>query len=131
MDKIEQAMERLKKGYNCTQCVLMAYSDELGLDEKTAKKIAEGFGGGMGNYRGPCGALSAVIMAAGLIKDENTETKQDTYNRVKEIRKEYAEKAGAEFCRDIRKPESGVRKMTCEECIKQGILMVGNLIKGE
>lgn len=47
MGKSENAIVNFKKGVNCSQCVLSAFSEELGLDKELALKIASGFGGGM------------------------------------------------------------------------------------
>ena len=47
MDHGKLAKEYFMKGYNCSQAVLLAFSDKTGLDEKTAAKLASSFGGGM------------------------------------------------------------------------------------
>ena len=41
-------MQNFKNGYNCAQAVLLAFSDELEIDEKTLALISSSFGGGMG-----------------------------------------------------------------------------------
>lgn len=66
MTKREQAMQNFKNGYNCAQAVLLAFSDELEIDEKTLALISSSFGGGMGRMREVCGAVSGMFMVAGL-----------------------------------------------------------------
>ena len=68
----EKACENFRNGCNCAQSVLCAYADEVGLDEKTAMKLASSFGGGMGRLREVCGAVSAMFMIAGLLKGYDT-----------------------------------------------------------
>ena len=53
-------------GYGCCQSVVAAFSDLYGLDELTAKRIAAGFGGGVGRLRMMCGAVSGIVMLVGL-----------------------------------------------------------------
>lgn len=54
-------------GYNCSQAVLGAFCDEIGMDFNTAMKLSSSFGGGMGRMREVCGACSAMFMIAGII----------------------------------------------------------------
>ena len=37
--RVEQAVERFKKGCNCAQAVFVTYADRFGLDEGTAMKL--------------------------------------------------------------------------------------------
>ncbi|MFH1367502.1 MAG: C-GCAxxG-C-C family protein [Elusimicrobiota bacterium] len=48
MKKPDKAVKCFNDGYNCAQAVLSAFSDELGLSEADAKRVAAPFGGGMG-----------------------------------------------------------------------------------
>ncbi|HEX3028307.1 MAG TPA: C-GCAxxG-C-C family protein, partial [Clostridia bacterium] len=62
----EKAVKLFKEGYNCSQAVLGAYCEELGMDFETALKLTSSFGGGMGRLREVCGAVSSMFMIAGL-----------------------------------------------------------------
>lgn len=53
------------RNISCSQAILLAYADFIGLTEKQALNLAFGFGGGMGK-RQTCGAVTAMLMAAGL-----------------------------------------------------------------
>ena len=48
MSKSEKAKELFTKGYNCSQAVLGAFAEDLGMDFETAMKLSSSFGGGMG-----------------------------------------------------------------------------------
>ena len=64
--RVQQTTERHRRGYNCAQAVACTYCDLFGLDEETAFRLTEGYGLGMGNMEGTCGALSAACLLAGM-----------------------------------------------------------------
>ena len=66
MKKTDMALASFKSGFTCSSAVFSAFSDELGLDGKTAKKIACGFGAGISKSGSICGAVSGAIMVIGL-----------------------------------------------------------------
>ena len=65
MDRVTRAVENHKKGYNCAQAVLCAFSDITDLTEDQLFRLSEAFGGGMGGTKGVCGAVSAMVFLAG------------------------------------------------------------------
>ena len=64
--RVCRAVDNFMAGYGCCQSVVAAFSDLYGLDELTAKRIAAGFGGGVGRLRMMCGAVSGIVMLVGL-----------------------------------------------------------------
>ena len=64
--KPEQAVNNFREGSNCSQAVISVYAEQLGLSRKTALKIAQGFGGGMGRMTKTCGAVTGAFMVLGL-----------------------------------------------------------------
>lgn len=71
-DKIEEIKQRARKnfslGYNCCECVTEAVFSliDTGLPEEV-KKLATGFGGGIGLYGDTCGALVGAVMAVSAV----------------------------------------------------------------
>ncbi len=126
--RIGKVEENHTKGYNCCQCVICAYSDLLGVDEEILFKISEGFGLGMGTM-GTCGAATGMFMAAGLKNSAgNPEvklTKPQTMAIVKELREEFEKRVGSISCREIKGVDTGKMLMSCNDCIKEGIRIVG------
>ena len=59
----EKAGQLFDNGFNCAQSVLQATSPEVGKD---LHSIAAAFGGGIGNSKCLCGAVSGGVMALGL-----------------------------------------------------------------
>jgi C_GCAxxG_C_C family probable redox protein len=66
MTKSDEALASFRNGFTCSSAVFSAFSDELGLDSHTAKKIACGFGAGISKTGNICGAVSGAIMVIGL-----------------------------------------------------------------
>ena len=61
------AAELFLKGYNCSQSVVVAFSDVTGMTPRHAARISSSFGGGMGRMREVCGAVSGMLLVAGLL----------------------------------------------------------------
>ena len=64
--RVEKAVDNFMQGYGCCQSVVAAFANLYGLDETMAKRIAAGFGGGVGRMRMMCGAVSGIVMLVGL-----------------------------------------------------------------
>lgn len=105
MTHAEKARDFFLEGYNCSQSVMLAFSDLTGIDEKTAALLASSFGGGMGRMREVCGAVSGMLMAAGVLfgysNPKATTEKAAHYARVQELAKRFKERNTTIICRDI------------------------------
>lgn len=105
MTHAEKARDLFLKGYNCSQAVFIAYCDLTGLDERNAALIASSFGGGMGRMREVCGAVSGMLMTAGVLygyDDPNASgEKAAHYARVQELAGRFKERNSSIICRDI------------------------------
>ena len=66
--KVELARDLYLNGYNCAQAVFAAFSQEMGIPQETALRMASGMGGGMGGLRMTCGAVSAMAMVLGTVR---------------------------------------------------------------
>lgn len=101
----ERAKELFKQGYNCSQAVIGAFAEELGLDFDTAIKISSSFGGGMGRMREVCGTVSGMFMVAGLLYGDyapkDLEKKAEHYKLIQELARRFSEKHGSIICREL------------------------------
>ncbi|MBE5937896.1 MAG: C_GCAxxG_C_C family protein [Lachnospiraceae bacterium] len=99
------ARDAFKEGYNCAQCMAIAFSDVMGIDETTAKKLASSFGGGMGRMREVCGAVSGMFMVAGVLygydDPKDIQGKKEIYSLIQELAKQYKEEEGSIICREL------------------------------
>ena len=107
MNHSERAVELFVEGYNCAQAVAAAFGDLTGLDEKTAAKMASCFGGGMGRMREVCGAVSGMLMVAGILygydDPKATKEKRELYTQVQAMAGQFREELGSIVCRDLLK----------------------------
>jgi len=105
MDKPAQAEKFFKEGYNCSQAILGAFCEPLGLDRKTAFALASGFGGGMGCMGDVCGALTGAIMVLGLkygsFEASDKAAKNEMYRKTQLLAEEFKLQTGSMYCRDL------------------------------
>jgi len=106
-DIVSKALSFFDEGYACSQSVVLAFSEELNLDERTAKLISSTFGGGMGRLREKCGAVTGGFMVLGL-KYGNTDpkdmdTKLAAYKKVRDLNQVVVEIHGTSNCAEILK----------------------------
>lgn len=105
MTKIELANSLHDQGYSCSQSVLTAFADELGLDKEMALKVSSTFGGGMGRSGDTCGAVTGAVMAIGMkfgsSETVDAEEKTELYNKVKAFLKEFESKNSSIKCREL------------------------------
>ncbi len=102
--RVERALQRFAKGFNCAQAVFSVYAEDLGLDCATALKLSAGFGGGMGRMASTCGAVTGAFMTLGLQYGSATarrDAKEAIYTRVREFAERFAKRHGTIVCRDL------------------------------
>ena len=107
MDHGMYAAELFLKGYNCAQSVVVAFCDVTGLSQDFSAKLASSFGGGMGRMREVCGAVSGMLMVAGLLygyeKPGDDVSKKAHYQLVQELAGQFRDQVGSIVCREILK----------------------------
>jgi C_GCAxxG_C_C family probable redox protein len=125
-ETIEEIKQRARKnfslGYNCAECITEAVfsSIDTGLPQDV-KKLATGFGGGIGLYGDTCGALAGAVMAVSAVhgrtslpggddkKEVAIKSKQQLYGKpglyriFNQIPNRVREKYGATLCRELTK----------------------------
>lgn len=101
----QKAMKLFKEGYNCSQAVVLAFSDKYDIEKAAAVKLASSFGGGMGRMREVCGAVSGMFMVAGLLygydDPKAREEKAEHYERIQKLAAEFTEINGSIICREL------------------------------
>ena len=105
MDHATKARELFCSGYNCAQAVAGAFAEDMGLPLETVTKLASGFGGGMGGMRETCGAVTGMLMAAGMkwgYSDvENLDIKTAHYARTRKLIEVFKREHGTIVCREL------------------------------
>lgn len=113
---VSKALTYFDEGYACSQSVLLAFSEEINLDERTAKLISSTFGGGMGRLREKCGAVTGGFMVLGWIYG-NTDPKDmvsklAAYKKVRELDFAVVKIYGTSNCSELLKKHASKAEVT-------------------
>jgi C_GCAxxG_C_C family probable redox protein len=122
-EKIEEIRQRARKnfsrGYNCSECVFEAVISLVDTElPQEVKKVATGFGGGVGLYGDSCGAIVGAVMAVSAVhgrsslpEGEGKEAakkateqlygKPGLYRLFNQVPNRVKEKYGYTLCRDL------------------------------
>lgn len=104
-ERVARAVDNFMAGYGCCQSVVAAFADLYGLDDVMAKKLAAGFGGGVGRLRMMCGAVSGIVMLVGLdcgqTEGADREGKSACYKVVQELLAQSEAENGSLICAEI------------------------------
>ncbi len=105
MTKSDDALEDFKNGFTCSSAVFSAFSDEMGLDRETAKKIACGYGAGISKTGNICGAVSGAIMVIGLKfgkgKEGDDAATEKTRELVRKFIRVFTQRNGSINCTEL------------------------------
>lgn len=103
--RVQRAVDNFMQGYGCCQSVVAAFADLYNLDDTMAKRIAAGFGGGVGRMRMMCGAVSGIVILAGLdrgqIDGADRKGKSMCYKIVQELLDEFKVQNGSVVCAEL------------------------------
>ena len=148
MERYEKAGEYFLQGYNCTQAVVLAFSELTGMDKDQLLKIASSFGGGMGRLREVCGAVSGMFIIAGLLYGYSTpergQIKAEHYSRIQSLAKRFEDRFGSIVCRELLgmnvkhdlpipspRTDEFYKKRPCKEIIEYAAMILDEYIKNE
>lgn len=105
MEQADMAVAVYRDDYNCAQAIFSVYSGKLGFDETLAKKIACGFGAGMGRTAGICGAVTGAFLVLGLTYGMSDSSRQEdkelTYEKVREFISRFEKRCSSINCADL------------------------------
>ena len=116
-ERAEHAAALRRSGHNCSQAVAVAFADLVDTPAEDLRKLAAGFGGGMGTMEATCGALIGAGMVAGLLTGG-----RGAVPTAAKIQRAFAAKCGATICKDLKGIGTGKVLCPCEECVKNAVL---------
>ena len=123
--RLQMGEERRRRGYNCCQTVLCTYADLLGEEEELLFRTAEGFGRGIGGSMQTCGSVTALVMAAGLLKScgnlSACNSKPETMKLTRELMQAFQDLNGTVCCRELKGIDTGTVIRACPDCMDDGI----------
>ena len=115
MERCKKAVEYHRRGYNCAQSVLAAFTDLIGTPERQLMDLAGGFGGGAGTGE-LCGAISGAVMVLGLLTPgdpaDPVASKKRTMELSKELQKRFSGIFEAVRCQELLKKKFGPDERT-------------------
>lgn len=120
----DKAQKLFSEGYNCAQAVAGTFAERAGVDLETITKLASSFGGGMAGTRGVCGAISGMLIAAGLLAGYSDpaakEEKQEHYALCRSLMEEFREELGSVSCSELlaMQQEGKGAKRPCSELVR-------------
>lgn len=140
----EMIREEFIKGYDCSQVVLRAFANKIGLTEDEANRVSACFGGGM-MMGEVCGAVTGALMVLGLKyghskQEKLLEQKEIMIAKSGEFRERFMERYGTVNCRallgyDVSKPEeleealsSGRMLDFCPRLVNEAIEILNEII---
>lgn len=144
----ELAKEFFKKGYNCSQSVVVAFCDVMKLEEETALKISSSFGGGMGRLREVCGAVSGMLIVLGMLEgysdplDKTAKAKH--YKLIQSIAIRFKKEKKSLICRELlglsdeiqsyiheERSEEFYKKRPCAEIVEYAAIILDEYIQNK
>ena len=104
MNHSDKAAALFSQRFHCSQAVLAAFAEELGLSEEQALRLGGSFGGGM--CKGEvCGACTGALMAIGLKYGQGDTVDPDKKNAMlaksAAFGAKFAEKYGSCLCKEV------------------------------
>lgn len=104
-NRVQRAVELFMSGYGCCQSVVAAFADLYGLTDEQAVRVAAGFGGGVGRMRMMCGAVSGLVILAGLsdgqTEGNDREGKAHCYQVVQQLLAQSKAENGSLICAEL------------------------------
>ncbi|MEG0570650.1 MAG: C-GCAxxG-C-C family protein [Oscillospiraceae bacterium] len=105
LSRKDEAKALFLQGYNCSQSVLLAFADDIGVDKETASLLALGLGGGVGRMREVCGTILGASMVLGVViarkNPKDIEAKKEVYAAVQKLSEQFKEQNGSIICREL------------------------------
>lgn len=123
----EASAKKIGGTHNCTQAVACTYADKTGLDEETVKNIGNGFGAGMGNMEGTCGA----IVGAGIVYSLATKDKVKAMKGMRQIMEKFQQRNGATQCKLLKGIGTGKVLRECPLCVADASEFLEELLEEE
>lgn len=104
MKHTELAKHYFEQKFHCSQSVLVAFAEELGLSEEQALKLGACFGGGMckGEVCGACtGALMALGLKYGQTAVDDLESRKKTNDITVRFMDLFKKENGSYICKEL------------------------------
>ena len=143
--KTQKAITSFRSGYNCAQAVLSTFTKDLGVDTNLALSLSSGFGAGMGQLQGTCGAVTGSFMVLSLYNSQKhidtDKRKENTNNMIQFFNKKFTAIHGTTDCKSLLNcdlktaagqeylKENKLTEKVCEKCVQNAVEILEELSK--
>lgn len=104
-ERVQRAVDFFMQGFGCAQSVAAAFADLYGFTPEQAKLVGAGFGGGVGRLRMMCGAVSGMVILAGMDSGQtdgaNRQGKADCYKLTQDLVEAFRKENGSVICAEL------------------------------
>ena len=112
--RIEEAKAKKASGkYNCAQAIACTYCDLTDMNQQQISAVTAGFGVGMGNMQGTCGAL----VGAGVIIGLKTADRIQAMKATKRIMDKFQARNSSTTCCELKGIGTGRKLRDCNDCV--------------
>ncbi|MEM1563869.1 MAG: C-GCAxxG-C-C family protein [Candidatus Bathyarchaeia archaeon] len=142
---VKKAVSRFLEGYLCSEAIIKTFAEAHQIKCEQIPKIATGFGAGIGRAGSLCGALTGAVMAISLKHGRKTPNETEAYEKCMakslQLYKEFEEKCGGVYCRDLTKcdlstiegrrkfKEQKVKEIKCAKYVENSMKILLNLTR--
>ncbi len=128
MTRAEQAVENKKNGMNCAQAVVSVFTDVVDVDLDTLLAMTQAMGVGIGaTMEGTCGAVTGASMIAGLAERDGRAV---AMKKAGNLVREFKEQNQSVVCKELKGIGTGVVLRECNDCVKDAVEMLENILQG-
>ena len=131
-DNLRKAGETYKDGYTCSQAVFCSFAKEMNLDEETACRLMEGYGGGIAGLQETCGAVLAAAAIISFYYSSGCACKQsyreEVFEKVKKATEIFRKEYGGINCKEILHGECP-KAFQCGMKVKDAVLIISQILE--
>jgi C_GCAxxG_C_C family probable redox protein len=125
MNAVEKALDYARnEGLNCSQAIIAAFGEPLGIDFHAAKMLGRPWGGGMGHLAETCGYLTGAVLVLAHVYEQQDEgmARKKSFEAVRRLFEQFHARRGTAHCKellgaDMSTPE-GLKRIQEEQLVK-------------
>lgn len=103
--RVDRAVAFFMEGKSCSQSVVLAFDDILGVDAEILERLSIGLGAGVGRLREVCGTVGAMAVVSGTLSKSHgkdiQKQKSESYAIVQQLATRFKEENGSIVCREL------------------------------
>ena len=134
MNRIERTLDLHRNGgLSCSQAILSAFGEHLGIDQKSAKMLGRPWAGGIGHLAQTCGYLTGAVLVLAKAYDDEDEDKsrKNIDQAIRMLFQRFEARRGTILCKNLlgadMTTEEGIKKILEEELVAKHCYGAGGI----